>query len=85
MNSVCGWFDFLGKYEKDIHDMDIKLHETGVDLDQKDDAAGFLGVTLENNNKTRLLEMRQYRLIENIFEALRLYDGMVTKKIHLRK
>ena len=59
--------------------MDIKLHETGVDLDQKDDAAGFLGVTLENNNKTRLLEMRQYRLIENIFEALRLYDGMVTK------
>ena len=42
---------FWGKYEKDIHDMDIKLHESIFDLDQEDDAAVFLGVALEHNKK----------------------------------
>ena len=71
--------NFLSKDENDIHDLDIKLREFGVDLDQEDDTAGFLGVTLERNNKTGLLEMRQDGLIEQIFEALGLDCGIVTK------
>ena len=39
----------LEKYEKDIHDLDIKFFKSGVDLDKEDDAAEFLGVTLERN------------------------------------
>ena len=65
------------KYEKDIHDLDIKFFKAGVDLDKEDDAAEFLGVTLERNKKTGLIEMRQDGLIERIVEELGLYDGMV--------
>ena len=42
---------FWAKDEKDMHDLAIKLREAGVDLEQEDDAAGFLGVTLEQNIK----------------------------------
>ena len=42
-------FIFWGKYEKDMHDLSIMLHVSGVDLDQEDDPAGLLGFTLEHN------------------------------------
>ena len=48
-------------------------------MEQGDDAAGFLGVILDHNNKTGLLDMLQYGLIKRIFEALGLYDDIVTK------
>ena len=72
-------FILLEKYERDIHDLDIKFLKAGVDLDKEDDAAEFLGVTLERNKKTGLIEMRQDGLIERIVEALVLYDGTATK------
>ena len=46
---------FWGKHEKDIHDLDIKLHEDGVNLGKQDYDAGFLWVTLERNNINRLV------------------------------
>ena len=52
----------------------------GVDLEQEDDAAGFLGVTLGRDNKSGLLEMKQTGLIQRIIEAVGLDDGMVTGK-----
>ena len=70
---------FWAKDRKDIHDMAIKLREAGVDMEKEDDSAGFSGVILERNYKTRLIAMRQYGLIERIVESLGLYDVIVTK------
>ncbi len=53
----------------------MQLRELGVDLEQEDDAAGFLGVTLEWDPETSLLEMKQTGLIKRIIEALGLDDG----------
>ncbi len=39
----------------DIDDSVMQLCELGVDLEQEDDAAGFLGVTLERDPETNLL------------------------------
>jgi len=49
---------FWAKDEQDIIDLAMKLRELGVDLEQEEDAAGFLGVTLECNEQTGLLEMK---------------------------
>ena len=37
----------------------MQLHELGVDLEQEDDAAGFLGVTLDRDGPSGLLEIKQ--------------------------
>ena len=37
---------FWAKEEDGIHDVAMKWHELSVGLEQEDDAAGFLGVTL---------------------------------------
>ncbi len=55
---------FWAQDEKDIQKLAMALHEQGVDLDQEDDAAGFLGVCLENDAETCLLEMNQTGLID---------------------
>jgi hypothetical protein len=57
-----------------------QLRELGVDLGQEDDAAGFLGVTLERDPETNLLEMKQIGLIKRVIEALGLDDGLVKGK-----
>ena len=67
MHRARRWNDFWEKEEKDIHDLATKLRESGVDLDQEDDVTVFLGVSLDHNNETVLLEMRQDRPIEQIF------------------
>jgi hypothetical protein len=51
----------------------------GVDLEQEDDAAGFLGVTL-GDASTGLLEMKQTGLIKRVIEALGLDDGYTKGK-----
>jgi hypothetical protein len=56
------------------------LCELAVDLKQEDDAAGFLGVTLERDPETNLLEMKQTGLIKQFIEALGLDDGLVKGK-----
>jgi hypothetical protein len=58
-----------------INDSAMQLRELGVDLKQEDDAAGFLGVTLERDPETSLLKMKQTGQIKRIIEALGLDDG----------
>ena len=62
-----------------INDSAMQLSELGVDLEQEDDAADFLGVTLEQDPETSLLKMKQTRLIKRIIEALGLDDGAKRK------
>jgi hypothetical protein len=66
---------FWSKDTVAINDSAMQLRELGVDLEQEDDAAGFLGVTLERDPETSLLEMKQTGLIKRIIEALGLDDG----------
>ena len=49
---------FWSKDTVAINDSAMQLRELGVDLEQEDDAAGFLGVTLERDPETSLLEMK---------------------------
>ena len=48
----------------------MKLRSVGVDLEQEDDAAGFLGVRMERDPKTGLLEMKQEGLTKRVIEAM---------------
>ena len=48
----------------------MPLQELGVDLEQEDDYVGFLGVTLDQESKTGLIDMKQTGLIQRIIEAL---------------
>ena len=56
------------------------LRELGVDLEQEDDAAGFLGVTLDRDGPSGLLEMKQTGLIKRVIEALGLDDAYAKGK-----
>ena len=49
----------------------MHLWELGVDLEQKDDAAGFLGVNLEQESKTGLIEEKKLYWFSVLFK---LYD-----------
>ncbi len=55
---------FWSKDTADINRSAMQLRELGVDLEQEDDAAGFLGVMLEWESETGLLEMKQTGLIK---------------------
>jgi hypothetical protein len=59
----------------------MKLQDLGIDLEREDNAAGFLGVTLDCDASTGLLlEMKQTGLIERVIEALSLDDGYAKGK-----
>ena len=58
----------------------MELCKLGVALEQEDDAAEFLGVKMERNSNTGLLEMKQTGLIERVVEALGLDDGYARGK-----
>ncbi len=58
----------------EINKSAIQLRDLGVDLEQEDDTAGFLGVTLERDPETSLLKMKQTGLIKRIIEARGLDD-----------
>ena len=58
----------------------MQLRELGVDLKREDDVARFLGVTLEWDPETGLLEMKQTGLIKQVIEALGLNNGLVKEK-----
>jgi hypothetical protein len=60
----------------------MQLRELGVDLEQEDNAARFLGVTLEQDPETGLLEMKQTGLIKQVIKALGLDNGLVKRKVH---
>ena len=63
-----------------INHVAMELRKLGVDLEQEDDAAGFLGVTLDRDASTGLLEMKQTGLIKRVIEALGLDDGYAKGK-----
>ena len=71
---------FWSRDEKDIFDLAIQLRDLGVDLEEETDAAGFLGVSLERDPTTNLIEMRQDGLIDRVIAALGLDDGMAKPK-----
>jgi hypothetical protein len=47
-----------------INQVAMKLQDLGVDLEKEDKAAGFLGVTLDHDASTGLLEMKQTGLVK---------------------
>jgi hypothetical protein len=63
-----------------INGVATALSELGVDLEQKYDAAGFLGVTPDHDGLSGLLEMKQTGLIKSIIETLGLDDGYAKRK-----
>ena len=44
----------------------MHLRKLGVDLEQEDGAVGFLGVTLEKESNTEIIEMKQTGLIQRL-------------------
>jgi hypothetical protein len=66
--------------ERDIHHVAMKSREVRVDLEQETDAAGFLGIQMEHDPDTGLLEMKQEGLTLCIIEAMGLDIGTVTPK-----
>ena len=71
---------FWSVNESNIHDLAMQLREQGVDLEQEDDAAGFVGITLGCNEATCLMEMKQVGLINVFLETLGLDDGITKNK-----
>jgi hypothetical protein len=71
---------FWAHNEKDIHHIAMKLREVGVNLEQETDAAGLLGIRMEHDPDTGLLEMNQEGLTLCIIEAMGLDVGTVTPK-----
>ena len=57
----------------------------GVDLEQEDNAAGYLGVTLERDNESGLFELKQTGLIDRVIEALGLDACTTNGKATLAK
>ncbi len=51
----------MARNEKDIVELAIQLCSEGVDLEQEDDAARFLGVQIECDPNTGFLNMTQKR------------------------
>ena len=71
---------FWYRNKDDIHNLEMHLHGLGVDLEQEDDIAGFLVVTLGREIKTGLIEMKQNILIKPVIEAVGLDNGMLKGK-----
>jgi hypothetical protein len=71
---------FWSRVVPQINQVAMELLKLGVDLEQEDNAAGFLGVTLDRDASTGLLEMKQTGLIKRVVEALGLDDGYTKGK-----
>ncbi len=74
---------FWSKDTADINSSAMQLRELGVNLEQEDNAAGFLGVTLKQDPETGLLEMKQTRLIKQVIKALGTMDLSKESTLHL--
>jgi hypothetical protein len=71
---------FWSKDVPQINQVAMKLRVLCVDLEQEDNVAGFLGVTLDRDASTGLLKMKQTGLIKRVIKALRLDDGYAKEK-----
>ena len=58
----------------------MKLRDIGVDLEQDHDSDGFLGVNLECDEETGLLDMKQPGLIDCVINTVELDYGMAKGK-----
>ena len=58
----------------------MKLCEEGFDLDQEDDATGFLSIWMERDANTGLLKIDQNRLTDRLIETLGMDIGTVNAK-----
>ena len=77
------YVDDLIFWSRDVAKIDkvgMELCKLGVALEQEDNAAGFLGVSMERDSSTGLLELKQTGLIERVVEALGLDDGYARVK-----
>ena len=54
----------------------MKFRDLGIYIEQEEDAAGFLGVNLERDEETSLLEMKQPGLINHVTNYVELDAGM---------
>ena len=71
---------FWSVNENDIHKKAMKLRKKGVNLEQEDDTAGFLGVILGCDKATGIMGMKQVGLIDCVIEILVLDDGTAKRK-----
>ena len=71
---------FWSQDEQDIHAVAMKLRDVGIDLEQETDAARFLGIWMERDPNTGLLEMKQEGLILRIIEAMDLDVSTINPK-----
>ena len=70
-------------WSRDVANIDrvaMDLCKLGVALEQEENAAGLLGVSMERDSTTGLLEMKQTGLIGRVIEALGLDDGYARVK-----
>ena len=67
--------------EADIDTLANQLIAAGVSLEQESDAAGFLGVRMEIDQATGLMEMKQTGLIDRVIETLGLDLGTTSGKL----
>jgi len=77
------YVDNLIFWSRDVANIDtaaMELCKLGVALEQEENAAGFLGVSMEQDSCTGLLEMKQTGLIDRFIEALGLDDGYACVK-----
>ena len=71
---------FWSMDEKYINELGMKLREQGLFLEEEEDAAGFLGVTMDRNDNGSI-EPKQVGPTDRILEALGLDTTMVTNKL----
>ena len=64
----------------DINKLEDQLISVGVALEQESDAAGFLGVRMEIDQATGLMELKQTGLIDRVIETLGLDIGTTSGK-----
>ena len=63
-------FGAWARDDADIVELAHGLRDLGVDLEEEQDAAGFLGVSIEYDSVAKTIEMRQDGLIDRCIEAL---------------
>eukprot|EP00804_Cyclotella_cryptica_P020131 CCRYP_014912-RA/>CCRYP_014912-RA protein AED:0.34 eAED:-0.30 QI:0/-1/0/1/-1/0/1/0/430 len=73
---------FWAMDEADIDTLANQLIAAGVSLEQESDAAGFLGVRMEIDQATGLMEMKQTSLIDRVIKTLGLDLGTTSGKFN---
>ncbi len=87
----CWWSNLLARNEKDIVDLAIQFHSEGVDLEQDNDSAGFLGVqiklilTLDSSMWCRKVRSNMWLKLLALILKLQMESSQMPKGSHLLK